>query len=283
MGSYGYRNADLSEYTNPNTDASENDYGKSSIDIRPNERFYTGGRVHATNLKPADAGDVSLPLQDIAKGSRKELTVNWDFLGISAPTSEQPKLTIYDPDDVARTTVRETTFVENYIGTSAPASAPERLTVYDPDDVAKVTVRETTLLQDYVGIRGSADTPRKPEHRWAAKNMRQYAQKERIAEGRAPHGVINGGLFNGEDNMNMQYRKIVSDSVNDREPALDRVQGEAASKGAVGIQRPRAILKLNVAAERNDPIFVQSVEQNPYNIALYKGGLPGKLETPFPH
>jgi hypothetical protein len=295
MGSWGYRNANMSDYTNPNTDATENDYGKSSIDIRPNERFYTGGRVHATNLKPAEAGDVSLPLQDIAKGSRKELMTNWDFLGIASPTSEQPKLTIYDPDDVARTTVRETTFVENYMGVNAPASAPERLTVYDPDDVARVTVRETTLLQDYIGIKGSADTPRKPEHRWAAKNMRQYAQKERIAEGRAPHGVINGGLFNGEDTMNVQYRKIVSDSVNDREPALDRVQGEAASKSAVGIQRPRAILKLDVATERNDPIFVQSVEQNPYNIALYKGGLPSKLgeavvggsriplQTPFPN
>ena len=354
MGSWGYRNADLSEYTNPDMDASENDYGKASIDIRPNERFYTGERVHATNLKPAESGDVSLPLQDIAKGSRKELMTDWDFLGIAAPTSEQPKLTIYDPDDVARTTVRQTTFVENYIGTSAPASAPERLTVYDPDDVARptvrqttfvenyigtsapasapqkltvydpddvarTTVRQTTLLQDYMGgsapagaperltvydpddvarttvretthvqnylgIRANGNMPQKPEHRWASKNMRQYAQKERIAEGRAPHGSINGGLFNGEDNMNVQYRKIVADSVNDREPAVDRVQGESVSKAAVGIQRPRAVLKLDVAAERNNPIFVQSVEQNPYNIALYKGGVPSQtaMQTPFP-
>ena len=286
MGPYGFRNADLSDYTNPDTDATENDYGKSGVEIRPNERFYTGERVHATNLKPADAGKVTIPLQDYAKGSRKELMTDWNFLGISAPTSEQPKLTVYDPDDVARTTVRETTFLENYIGTSAPASAPERLTVYDPDDVARVTVRETTLLQDYIGIKGMAGTPARDKHRWAAKNMRQYPQKERIAEGRAPHGVINGGMFNGEDNMNVQYRKIVADSVNDREPALDRVQGEAVSKAAIGIQRPRAILKLNVAQERNDPIFVQSVEQNPYNIALYKGGIPtagNTLETPFPN
>jgi len=320
MGSWGYRNADMSDYTNPNTDASENDYGKSGIDIRPNERFYTGERVHATNLKPAESGEVSIPLQDIAKGSRKELMTDWDFLGIAAPTSEQPKLTIYDPDDVARTTIRQTTFVENYVGTSAPASAPERLTVYDPDDIARTTVRQTTLLQDYMGgsapagaperltvydpddvarttvretthvqdylgIRGNGNMPQKPEHRWATKNMRQYAQKERIAEGRAPHGSINGGLFNGEDNMHVQYRKIVADSVNDREPAVDRVQGEAVSKAAVGIQRPRAVLKLDVAAERNNPIFVQSVEQNPYNIALYKGGVPSQtaMQTPFPN
>jgi hypothetical protein len=59
------------------------------------------------------------------------------------------------------------------------------------------------------------------------------------------------------------------------------VQGEAASKAAVGIQRPRAILKLNVAAERNDPVFVQAVEQNPYNIALYKGGVPSKMGEAF--
>jgi hypothetical protein len=173
--------------------------------------------------------------------------------------------------------------------------------VYDPDDVARPTVRQTTFVEDYIGIKGMAGTPGKEKHRWAAKNMRQYPQKERIAEGRAPHGVINGGLFNGEDNMNLQYRKIIADSVNDREPALDRVQGEAASKAAVGIQRPRAILKLNVAMERNDPVFVQAVEQNPYNIALYKGGVPAKmgealvntqsygsgnnipLQTPFPN
>ena len=273
-GPFGFRNADLTEYFNPDTDAEENDYGKNSIEIRPNERFYTGERVHASNLKP-DSGKVALHLQDDVKGSRKELTVDWNFMGISAPQSEQPKLTVYDPDDVARTTVKETTYDENRVGIASSAGFAQKLTVYDPDDVARITGRNTLNDWDYKrNVGATAANPSRPEHRYATQHMRQYAQRENVSKGREPTGVIRGGLFNGEDYISLTFRKLFGDSVNDRSPASNRTQGPSASKESLGIQRPRAVLKLDIAEERNDPIFVSSLENNPYNIALHKGGIP---------
>ncbi len=372
-GPFGYRNADASAYFDKNTDAEQNDYGKKGVEIRPNERFYTGERVQATNLAP-DAREVTLPIQDFVKPTRaeetignirgagnftamgggmpakltvhdpndiaratiKETTVDNDWLGQSAPVSAQPKLTVYDPNDVARTTIKETTLDGDWLGGAAPADAQPRLTVYDPNDVARTTIKETTIDNDWIGQAapdqaqkltvydpddiakvtgrntledwdmyrnfGRQDTPnnatnrlqdgvrltqkaaisgksaytgaansyaRQIINREAAEQMRHYAQKERIARGRAPTNSSTK-VFNGEDYVNLQYRKIVSDSVNDRAPGMDRVNAEPTGAEVIGIQRPRAALKLDVSAVRNEPIIVASLEENPYVIPLHK-------------
>jgi hypothetical protein len=77
-------------------------------------------------------------------------------------------------------------------------------------------------------------------------------------------------MFNGEDYVNLQYRKVVADSVNDREPGLDRVNNDPTTVDVIGLQRPRAVLKLDVTAIRNEPIMVSSLESNPYVIPLHK-------------
>ena len=41
FGGAGMRNADMSTYSSADTDAPENDYGRSGYEVRPNERFYT--------------------------------------------------------------------------------------------------------------------------------------------------------------------------------------------------------------------------------------------------
>jgi len=82
-------------------------------------------------------------------------------------------------------------------------------------------------------------------------------------------------LFNGEDNINLQYRKLVADSVNDREPGLDRVNTEPTTADILGIQRPRTVLKLDVSAIRNEPVMVSSLEKNPYVIPLHRSALVG--------
>jgi hypothetical protein len=179
-GSWGYRNADASNYFDKNTDSQQNDYGKSSIEIRPNERVVTGVRGQTLNPKPQATGKNTLPLQDgprqtrkdemlgnpnqagyfnsgvkmglaydptdVAKTTIKETTIDNDYLGGAAGPL---KLTIYDPNDVARTTIKETTGDNDYIG---GASGPQKLTVYDPDDIARTTVKETTSDNDYLGI-----------------------------------------------------------------------------------------------------------------------------------
>lgn len=381
MGSWGYRNANLTENFNANTDAQQNDYGKSGVEILPNERFYTGERVQATNVIP-DSREVALPLQDGARQTRaeeliqnprssgnfnamaggnvaekptiydpndplrttiRETTEDNDWLGITAPASAQPKLTVYDPNDPLRTTVRETTEDNDWLGTAAPASAQPRMTVYDPNDVARTTVRETTEDNDYIGIMAPADVAQKltiydPEdiarvtgrntladwdvfrnrgitdvpqtatvrlqdgvrltqkasisgksaytgtavsaiamretNRQNAIAMRQYAQREKIARGRKPMGSSTK-VFNGEDNINLQYRRLVVDSVNDREPGLDRVNSEPTSTDFIGAQRPRSVLKLDISAIRNEPVYVAALEKNPYVIPLHRSAMVG--------
>ena len=307
MGPFGFRNADLTENFNPNTDAPENDYGKSGVEILPNERYYTTERVHGLNLVP-DKREVELPLQDVARPTRAEETIDRNWIGTAAPADSAPKLTVYDPNDVARTTIRETTEDNDYIGTAAGAAdAAQKLTVYDPDDIARVTGRNTLDDWDWYRNLGRQDTPGKAETRLqdpvrntqkselsdnpytgtaaaanakAEKNrqnayaMRQYAQRENVARGRAPAGS-SVKLFNGEDYINQTYRRLTEDSVNDREPGLDRVNSEPTSTDFIGAQRPRSVLKLDISAERMEPVMVASLERNPYVIPLHKAALVG--------
>jgi hypothetical protein len=306
MGSWGFRNADLTANFNADTDAAENDYGKSGVEIRPNERYYTGERVHGLNLVP-DKREVELPLQDTARPTRAEETIDNNWIGTAAPADVAPKLTVYDPNDIARTTIRETTEDSDWIGVAAPANSAQKLTVYDPDDIARVTGRNTLDDWDWYRNFGRQDTPEGAEIRiqdgvratqkaalsdnyWtgsaiagnakAEKNrqdayaMRQYAQRENVARGRKPMGS-SVKVFNGEDFVNQTYRRLVEDSVNDREPGMDRVNSEPTSTDFIGAQRPRSVLKLDISAERFEPLMVASLERNPYVIPLHKSALVG--------
>jgi hypothetical protein len=182
-GSWGYRNANATSYFDKNVDSDQNDYGKSGIEIRPNERFYTGERGQTLNPKPQSTGKTTMPLQDGPRQTRKdemlgnpnqagyvnvgaggvgkgpaydpsdvlrttikETTIDNDYLGL---TVGPLKHTVYDPTDTARTTIKETTIEGDYIG---GASGPKKLTVYDPDDIARVTIKETTIDNGYLGI-----------------------------------------------------------------------------------------------------------------------------------
>jgi hypothetical protein len=104
--------------------------------------------------------------------------------------------------------------------------------------------------------------------------MRQYAQRENVARGRTPMGS-SVKLFNAEDNINITYRKLNADIVNDRENNVDRVPNLPSSTEVLGIQRPRTVLKLDVSDVRNAPFFVASLENNPYVIPLHKSALVG--------
>lgn len=372
MGTWGYRNANMTDTFNSNTDASQNDYGKSGVEILPNERYYTGERVHGTNVVP-DQREVELPLQDHARATRqeetvdnprpagnftalgnvaekptlydpndplrttiKETTIDNDWIGMVAPTDAQPRLTVYDPNDPLRTTIKETTVDNDWIGMAAPTEAQPRLTVYDPNDILRTTIRETTEDNEWKGIAAPADVAQKltvydpddvarvtgrntlkdwdryrnvgrsglPENaeiriqdgvrptqkasisgksaysgtaysaraekdRQDAQAMRHYAQKEQVARGRKPTNSSTK-IFNGEDNITLQYRRVVADSINDRQPGMDRVNNEPTSSEVIGLQRPRAVLKMDISSVRNEPVVVSSLEANPYVIPLHK-------------
>lgn len=146
-GSWGYRNADATGYNDKNTDADQNDYGKAAIEIRPNERYFTGNRTQTLNPVPSGAGKTTLPLQDGPRQTRKdEMLGNPNQAGYFSSGIE--KGMAYDPNDIARTTIKETTIDNDYLG---GANGPKRLTVYDPNDIVRTTIRETTEDSDYIG------------------------------------------------------------------------------------------------------------------------------------
>lgn len=150
-GSWGYRNADATSYFDKNVDSDQNDYGKSAIEIRPNERFYTGERGQTLNPKPQSTGKTTMPLQDGPRQTRKdEMLGNPNQAGyVNVGAGGVGKGPAYDPSDVLRTTIKETTLDGDYVGGVA---GPNKLTVYDPEDIARVTIKETTIDNDYLGV-----------------------------------------------------------------------------------------------------------------------------------
>jgi len=149
-GTWGYRNANATAYFDKNVDSDQNDYGKASIEIRPNERYFTGERSQTLNPKPQGTGKVALPLQDGPRQTRKdEMLGNPNQAGyLNVGAGGVGKGPAYDPNDTARTTIKETTIDNDYLGNAA---GPLKLAVYDPNDVARTTIKETTIDNEYVG------------------------------------------------------------------------------------------------------------------------------------
>ena len=307
FGEFGWRNADATNYFNKDTDAKENDYGKSGIDIRPNERFFTGERTHGLNVA-ADQRETTVRYQDSAKPTRNEETLgnpraagNFSALGAGVPGA----MTVYDPNDIARTTIKETTVDNDWLGIAGPADGPTKLIVYDPEDIARVTGRNTlsepdkmmnvslqgvpnkpqlsmpdgvrltqkasiSAKSDYTGIAATTEGKRARSYD-AEYGMRHYAQMETVAQGRKPiagSGLLS--LFSGEDQTNIQMKKLDSDYINERQPPVYRVNGPPSGAEVTGVQRYRAPLVLDMSADRFNPASVQSLVANPYVIDLAK-------------
>jgi hypothetical protein len=101
--------------------------------------------------------------------------------------------------------------------------------------------------------------------------MRHYAQMETVAQGRKPiagSGLLS--LFSGEDQTNIQMKKLDSDYINERQPPVYRVNGPPSGAEVTGVQKYRAPLVLDMSADRFNPASVQSLQANPYVIDLAK-------------
>jgi hypothetical protein len=263
-GGAGYRNADMTTYTTANTDAPENDYGRSGIEIRPNERNLTGDRVMGLNLVPADAGMNTVHYDDPSRPTRREET-SGTIRQTGTPVGYAggaPAITVWDPKDVARTTVKEGTIHWDYQGVASSASAPNKLKVYDPDDIAKPTQKaQLSAKSDYFGTPNATNKDFTSHD--SAYNMRSNPTKEQIARGRDPlHG--NGGslaVFDGS--INQKTRRLDADSVNDRSNAVNRVVSIPTGVGDLGAMKYRVPLQLNVSDTRNTRDMLSAVYENP--------------------
>ena len=267
---YGYRNSDGSTYGVKNIDAENNDYGKAGVEIFTNQRNVTSQRGQSLNLKTP---------------------------GVPAA------MTVYDPSDILRTTVRETTAMNDYSGV---AKGPQKLTVYDPADIVRVTTRNTNSEPDRAmnvsraGMPGQAKLPvidgvrnttksllaansysgpagngtvHVEQSYNAAYDMRTNPNKEIIAQGRKPiAGNGNLMIFNGEDFMNVTHKRPDSDSVNDRSNVTTRVTSLPLGVEAIGQQRPKNILALDISRDRNTCDLNNILRDNPYAVDISKGG-----------
>lgn len=263
-GGAGFRNADMTTYYTNDPDAAEADYGRSGIEIRPNERNLTSERVMGLNLVPADSGNVTVHYGDDARPTRREET-SGTIRQTGTPVGYAggaPAITVWDPNDIARTTVKEGLINWNYMGNAGSADAPNKLKVYDPDDVAKPTQKaQLSAKSDYFGS-PNATNKDFTSHDYAY-NMRLNPNKQQIAKGRDPlHG--NGGslaVFDGS--INQVTKRLDADSVNDRTNAVNRVVSLPSGAGDIGQMRYRVPLELNVSEKRNSRDILSGVFNNP--------------------
>ena len=264
-GGAGYRNADMTSYYTKDIGGGEADYGKSSIEIRPNERNETSERVMALNPAPADNNLVTTHYTDDARPTRRgETTGNIRMTGTPISYAERaPAITVWDPKDIARTTVKESTIYLDRPGIAGSASAPNRLKTYDPDDIAKPTQKSqlsSALAWTGPGGNGAWNDNMDPTF---AYNMRTNPNKEQIARGRRPiAGSGNSATFNGDPGRQLS-KKLDTDVINDRALAINRSLDITPGVGDIGRTEYRVPLKLDISRERNQYSSVSAVDNNP--------------------
>jgi hypothetical protein len=271
-GGAGYRNADMTGYYTKDTDGDKADYGKSSIEIRPNERNETSERVMALNTVPADNGLGMARYTDDSRPTRRSETIgNIRMTGNPITFADKASaITVWDPKDIARTTVKESTIYLDRMGIMAAASAPNRLKVYDPDDIAKPTQKSQLsagLAWTGPGGNGAWSDAMDPT---AAYNMRTNPNKEHIAKGRKPiAGSGSTATFNGDPGKQLS-KKLDTDFVNDRAMAVNRSLDMTPGVGDIGRVEYRVPLNLDISRERNTYSAIEAVDTNPLMQSLRK-------------
>ena len=182
----GWRNADGKRQWTINNiadDSKVGDYGKKSIEVKPQERDVTQTRQHYSNVKSV-VNSIIMPILDLIRETRKE-----NFVGNNRPdgnmSAQMPKkMTVYDPNDIARTTIKETTIDNNHVGIVG-AAMPSKLTVYDPNDIARTTIKETTIDNGHVGFHGAIHGAKITVH--DPNDVLRTTIKETNIENMAPH------------------------------------------------------------------------------------------------
>jgi hypothetical protein len=276
--SFGYRNADGSTYGVANPDAENNDFGRAGYDLPTNQRNVTSERGQALNLTVA-GGPKALTVYDpegwTARTTIRETTAANDWVGIAAPVNAT-KLTVYDPSDITRVTGRNTLAEPDKALNVTRAGMPGQRTLAFPDGMRLTSKEQVSANSAYTGVAEVAGQKKEQVYDYAYA-MRQNPTKELVASGRRP--VAGNGslpLFNGEDYMNVSYRRLDSDSINDRDTTVDRVVGPPLGAEAIGLQRPKQTLRLDIAADRNIHEVLDSLNDNPYALPVHKiaAGLP---------
>jgi len=281
---YGFRNADGSTYGVANTDAENNDFGRAGVELPVTQRNVISERTQGLNVTAAN-GPKAMTVydpNDTARTTVRETTGAYDYVGIGAPASAATKLTVYDPTDIMRATGRNTLAEPDHALNVSRAGVPGAMQMGMQDMVRLTSKEQLSAHSAYDGVAGPA-VEKAQQSYVSAYNMRQNPNKEVLAAGRRPiagNGQLINGLFNGQDNVNLSYRKIESDWINDRDNTVDRVVGPPAGPESLGLQRPKNVLRLDISRERNTHEVLDMLNDNPYALPVYRiaAGLAGPAE-----
>jgi hypothetical protein len=177
---------------------------------------------------------------------------------------------VYDPTDIPRITLRNTNAEVDTALNVTRAGVPGARTLQFTDGWKPTSKSVISANSSYTGSAGQARAKGEQVYD-TAYAMRQNGMKESTAAGRQPmkgNGILP--TFNGEDNMNMTFRKLMVDVLNDRDNTVNRVVGPSAGTEAIGLMRPKQILALDVAKERNMNEILDMLDDNPYALPVYK-------------
>jgi hypothetical protein len=280
-------------------------FGNVSVNIPNKLTVYDPNDIARTTIKETNIhddriGNASMPKKltiydpnDIARTTIKETNIHDTRIGNIAvyQTSE-----FRDPDMVAKTTTKETVNMDdvlNLVGNS-------KNKVYDPNDIAKTTIKETNIhdtrvgninravlengdaytvteydakptnkqfLSDneYTGIASSAND--KPMSYSDIYNASLNQVKEELIKGRSPTNT-SVKLNIGEEDINMEIRKIEADELNPHEGNKNKLYQNIPTNIPCNITTDKVSLSNQINDDRLDGTLLDAFKNNPFTQSL---------------
>ena len=136
-----------------------NDYGRSSMNAKPNMRNSTECKTVVTNVSVPNKLNIA-PNNPKLRPTRKTNVVGNNRWSGNFQSTGPKKPVVYDPNDVTRTTIKEQNINNNHKG-YFQSTGPQKPTVYDPNDVTRTTIKEQNINNNHKGYFQTTG-PRKP-------------------------------------------------------------------------------------------------------------------------
>ena len=136
-----------------------NDYGRSSMNARPNMRNSTECKTVVTNVTVPNKLNIAPNNPNLRTTRKTNVIGNNRWSGNFQSTGPQ-KPKVYDPNDLPRSTIKEQNIDNNRQG-NFQSTGPQKPRVYDPNDITRTTIKEQNVNNNRQGNFQSTG-PQKP-------------------------------------------------------------------------------------------------------------------------
>ena len=256
------------------------------------------------NMQSMDSRPTARDPDDIARTTLKETIENYDT-DLNVKT-RIPKPTVYDPTDIAKTTIKETNINNEREGNvgmtdyqyglgylTNPIEVPNTNKQFTSDieytgqanseanDMGGYLVTEVeapntnkqfTSDIDYTGIAGATDSE-KPMSYSNIYNAHLNETKELTSIGRTPT-QSNVTLSVGENQINMEVKKITGDQINSRELLTTKTYNSIPQPNICGVTTSKSNVNNQELADRLNPEILEPFKNNPYTQPLDSYAFP---------